>query len=222
MKLGRWNFYGALYGPQPILDGMWTVIKAAFTKIPGAGLFLAEDMPDNQALQVRNMTQQGIPSLHELKWAEWYPNGSHLFFTPIAKMTGDDALAQYNLSRRRCDEYKFDFVGAFAIGLREMHHVVCILYDRKDPDQRRRAHRLISTLVEDARKMGWGEYRTHLALMDQVAESYSFNDNALMKFNQRLKDCLDPNGIISPGKNGVWPKSYDKEAWKRSLRESNG
>lgn len=91
---------------------------------------------------------------------------------------------------------------------------MCIVFDRKDREMARRAHKLISTLVDDAAKLGWGEYRTHLALMDQIAETYNFNDNAQMKLNEKIKNALDPKGILAPGKNGIWPRSYDKEAWR--------
>jgi FAD/FMN-containing dehydrogenase len=97
--------------------------------------------------------------------------------------------------------------------MREMHHIVCLVFDRKDPDSKRRAHQLIRTLIDDAAKEGWGEYRTHLALMDQIANTYNFNDNAQMKLNETIKNALDPKGILAPGKNGIWPKSYDKKAW---------
>jgi hypothetical protein len=55
---------------------------------------------------------------------------------------------------------------------------------------------------------GYGEYRTHISFMDQVAATYSWNDNALAKLNRLLKDSLDPNGILAPGKQGIWPSRY--------------
>jgi hypothetical protein len=36
-------------------------------------------------------------------------------------------------------------------------------------------------MIDDAAALGYGEYRTHIALMDQVAGTYAFNDGALMK-----------------------------------------
>lgn len=214
LNLGIFNFYGALYGPEPIRNVMWQVVKGAFLQIPGAKCYFPEDMPENTVLQTRHNTLQGIPSVDELKWVDWLPNGAHLFFSPIAKVSGDDAVAQYELTKRRSHEFGFDFIGTFVVGMREMHHIVCIVFDRKDPDSKRRAHKLISTLVDDAAKEGWGEYRTHLALMDQIAGTYNFNDNAQLKLNEKIKNALDPKGIIAPGKNGIWPQNYDKAAWK--------
>ena len=71
-------------------------------------------------------------------------------------------------------------------------------------------HRLIDKsareIVETA-KRGYGEYRAHLDMMDLVAEQYGFNHHAVRRFNETLKDALDPNGILSPGKQGIWPRS---------------
>jgi (+)-pinoresinol hydroxylase len=36
-------------------------------------------------------------------------------------------------------------------------------------------------------------------------QAYSFNDNILRKLNERIKDALDPKGILSAGRYGVWP-----------------
>ncbi|KAI4716268.1 FAD-linked oxidase-like protein [Aureobasidium sp. EXF-10727] len=214
LNLGRWNFYGAVYGPAPVREALLSVIKQSFLQISGAKYYEPKDMPDNVVLQTRNDTLQGIPSTTELKWVDWLPNGAHLFFSPIAKVSGDDGVAQYKVTRQRCEEAGFDFIGTFVVGMREMHHIVCIVFNRKDADSRRRAHWLIKTLIDDAAKRGWGEYRTHLSVMDQIAETYSFNDNAQMKLNDKIKAALDPKGIISPGKNGVWPAHYNKADWK--------
>ncbi|KAJ9496019.1 hypothetical protein LTR99_000125 [Exophiala xenobiotica] len=222
LNLGRWNFYGALYGPPPIREAMWQVVKASFSKIPGAKFYFPEDMPENKVLQIRDGTLQGIPSVDELAWVDWLPNGAHLFFSPIAKVSGDDAMAQYQLTRRRSEELGFDFIGTFVVGMREMHHIVCIVFNRKDRQQRENAHKLIKTLIDDAARLGWGEYRTHLALMDQIAGTYNFNDNAQMKLNETIKNALDPKGILAPGKNGIWPRSYDKKAWSIGVGERNG
>ncbi|TKA81772.1 Vanillyl-alcohol oxidase [Cryomyces minteri] len=214
LDLGRWNFYGAVYGPEPIRNVLLSVIKSSFLAIPGSRFFLPEDRHEaNSVLRTRANTLQGIPSVDELKWVDWLPNGAHLFFSPITKISGADAEAQYALTKRRCAEAGLDFIGTFVVGMREMHHIVCIVFDRDDASSRGRARALIRTLVADCAARGWGEYRTHLALMDQIAATYDFNDGAQMKLNERIKDALDPKGILAPGKNGIWPKGYDKATW---------
>ncbi len=42
--------------------------------------------------------------------------------------------------------------------------------------------------------------------MDQIANVYNWGNGAALKFNEELKDALDPNGILAPGKSGIWPK----------------
>jgi hypothetical protein len=223
LNLGRWNFYGAVYGPEPVRAMLLSVIKDAFLKgIPGAKYFEPKDQPSNEVFQTRHNTLQGIPSTTELKWVDWLPNGAHLFFSPIAKVSGDDGLAQYQLCRRRCEEAGLDFIGTFVVGMREMHHIVCIVFDRKNAESRRKAFWLISTLIKDAAERGWGEYRTHLSMMDQIAETYSFNDHAQGRLNQKIKDALDPKGILSPGKNGVWPSCYNAEEWRVTAEQAAG
>ena len=45
----------------------------------------------------------------------------------------------------------------------------------------------------------------------------AFNDRVGMRVNEQLKDCLDPDGILSPGKQGIWPKRL-REAGKDTAK----
>ena len=44
--------------------------------------------------------------------------------------------------------------------------------------------------------------------MDRIADGFDFNDHAVRRFQERLKDAVDPAGILAPGKQGVWPARY--------------
>ena len=71
--------------------------------------------------------------------------------------------------------------------------------------QARTAYEACTSIVQPAAKLGYGEYRAHLDFMDLVAQQYDFNNHALLRLNEKLKNALDPNGILSPGKQGIWP-----------------
>jgi 4-cresol dehydrogenase (hydroxylating) len=60
--------------------------------------------------------------------------------------------------------------------------------------------------VKLAADAGLGEYRCAPAYQDVIARTYSFNNNALLRFQETLKDAIDPNGIMSPGRYGIWPR----------------
>jgi 4-cresol dehydrogenase (hydroxylating) len=79
-----------------------------------------------------------------------------------------------------------------------------MLYNRDDADLTTRTRALFSALVKDSAAVGYAEYRTHLSYMDDVAGTFDFNDHALHRLNDRLKNALDPNGILAPGKSGIW------------------
>jgi FAD/FMN-containing dehydrogenase len=63
-------------------------------------------------------------------------------------------------------------------------------------------------LIREAAAAGYGEYRTHISFMDQIARTYGWNNGAMLKLNELLKDALDPRGILAPGKQGIWPSRY--------------
>ena len=62
------------------------------------------------------------------------------------------------------------------------------------------------SMIRLAAEHGWGEYRTHALFQDDVMRVYSFNDHALLRLHEAIKDALDPNGVLAAGKSGIWPK----------------
>lgn len=210
LNLGYWNFYGTLYGPPPMIEMFWGMIKGAFGQIKGAQFFTNEERNDRggHVLQDRHKINNGIPSLDEMALMDYIPNGGHVCFSPISAPDGKDALRQFKMVKQRSDEYAKDYAAQFIIGLREMHHICLFLFDTSDADSKKETFDLTSLLIKEAAAIGYGEYRTHNALMDEVMATFNWGDGALHKFHETLKDALDPNSIMAPGKSGIWGKRF--------------
>jgi (+)-pinoresinol hydroxylase len=77
---------------------------------------------------------------------------------------------------------------------------------RNNPAQNKRTRDVFERLIKVAGEHGWGEYRTPPAFQDAVMSTYNFNNHALLRVHETIKDALDPNGILAAGRAGIWPK----------------
>jgi 4-cresol dehydrogenase (hydroxylating) flavoprotein subunit len=221
LDIGRWILRFALYGDEAVVDHRFAKIKAAFERIEGADVRGAKCAPDEiPALEnPSERVQGGVPSLDLYRMTAWYggEEGGHIGFSPIAPMTGRDAIAVRDLLRGMVEEAGLDYIaGLLPVHARSFAHITMVIFDTKNEAQARAAYDVARRLVRDAAKLGYGEYRAHLDFMDLASDQYSFGDHAYLRFCEKIKDAVDPNGILAPGKQGIWPASMRGGSGARS------
>lgn len=202
-NIGWWSVQVRLYGPLDVTEATLKVLNNAFNGKPVMAMkparWVKGGAPEGSPFS-------GVPITFPLANANWYGGrGGHTGYSPVLPTRGDLAMDQFRRTYALYQKYGFDYHASFAMGERSLTNVNQLLFDRDDAEMMQRLDKFFRELVVDAKAKGYGEYRTHIEYMDAVAETYDFNDHALRRLNERVKDALDPNGVIAPGKSGIWP-----------------
>lgn len=198
--LGMWNTYFALYGTEQTVAAIEPIIRAQLTASGGEVLTAAE-MGDNPWFHHHATLMEGGLNLDEIGLLRWRGAGGGLaWFAPVAAAKGAEAEGQTKLAREILDKHGFDYTAAYAIGWRDLHHIIALLYDKSDPEQEKKADACYQDLVTTFGKKGWASYRTGVNSMELVAQQYGQTNR---DFNKLLKNAIDPNGVIAPGKSGI-------------------
>jgi 4-cresol dehydrogenase (hydroxylating) len=206
-NLGYWQVQIRLYGEESLNKARADILKRAFKPhidAPPVETHWKAGEPINQY----EMTM-GVPSAVALQMGDWVGGrGAHMGFSPIVPAKSSHVLGQLHRSRKIIAEHDVDFYASFTIGGRYATNINMLMYDRDNDHQVTNIRRLFNALIAESAKAGYGEYRTHLGWMDPVAETFDFNHQAQRRLNEKVKDALDPNGILAPGKQGVWPSVF--------------
>ncbi|MGB3798133.1 MAG: FAD-binding oxidoreductase [Alteraurantiacibacter sp.] len=203
-KIGWWSVQIRFYGSEEIVDASMKVLDSAFADKPILSKLPAKwtrgDPPEGSPLT-------GVPVSFPLANANWHGGrGGHKGYSPVLPPRGDLAMDQFRRTYDLYEKYGMDYHASFAMGERSLTNVNQILYNKDDPDMMGRVDGMFRDLVSDAKAQGYGEYRTHIDYMDLVADTFDFNDHALRRLNERLKDAVDPKGILANGKSGIRSK----------------
>ena len=133
----------------------------------------------------------------------------HAGFAPVIPLDGAEIKAAITKMRARAEEHGILLSGAImAISPRAAAVVLGLQFDRRDEAAVRNVFALVHKLIKELGAEGYGEYRAHIDTMDESADQCSFNDHAYRRFVKKIKDAVDPIGVLSPGRHGIWPAKY--------------
>jgi len=208
-NVGWWGVSLRLYGRESVNKAAYAILEEAMNRLKPMSI-VPTTWKRGEPLEATGWT--GTPLTFPMQNANWHGGrGGHIGFSPVLPQSGSAAMAQFKRTYDRYKEYGMDYQASFAFGERHLINVNAILLDKDDPEMMKRVDPFIRTLIADAKAQGYGEYRTHLDYMDTVEETYDFNGHALRRLNERVKNALDPDGILAPGKSGIWPDRYARE-----------
>ena len=206
--VGRWGQRTAVWGDRVVVEQHVKRIKEAWGQIEGSrvdeyGVYTRENW--HEITDFIPKVQAGIPNLDMLEGRP--DNIGHIGFSPVVPLEGTKVREVVDLLKHIAeDEVGVNFVaGLCTVSERSTVLVSGLNFSTVDEDSWRSAFDAVKLMVREAAKLGYGEYRAHLDFMDEASEQYSFGDHAYRRFVEKIKDAVDPNGILSPGRHGIWP-----------------
>ncbi len=206
MEIGYWGLRFGLYGREAAVNEKLETVEKAFAGLD-AEIF-AFKFARGDKIPPEYGTLAGIPSV-DMMPLNWLGGaGAHIECPLVVPMRGAEFLELYRRRTELFNEEGFDhYCGLTTTTPRCFINTGSIIFDRNDEEQCARARALGKMLIEDAHRGRLAGYRAHISEMDLVAAQFDFNGHSAMRTYERLKDALDPDGVLSPGKQGIWPKS---------------
>ena len=217
LGVGLWAVKLQFYGPAKVIQAQWEHCKERFAAIPGArsrdGDLLRLPLSAEQLEKVHKVVF-GVPNLSiffigaRSEANPDHPGDGHMWFSPIIPRTGE---AVFEAQRVFGQAAKDMGLPMSPLSLPSTYWLRAFIFIfgfpvTHDPAVNKKNREAFKTLIRISAEHGWGEYRTAPAFQDAVMDTYSFNDHVLRRFHETLKDAVDPNGILSAGRYGIWPK----------------
>jgi 4-cresol dehydrogenase (hydroxylating) len=218
-----WRVALPFYGPAPVVEASWAYVQDRVRKlIPDAHLEVTMDyrfpLTDEQARAVPHKVQIGVPSLDIFSVGArsdyvTHPNDGHMWFASVLPRSGEAVFEAQHVFAQASKELGAPpvfpvFFPPMAFVSHAFIYINFLPTSRSDPALNKLSRDTFRYYVAAAAKAGYGEYRSPPIFQDLVSDMYSFNDHSLRRFTQTMKDSIDPNGIIAPGRGGIWPARY--------------
>jgi len=212
----KWLARFALYGSEEVVAAHWKRIEETLGAIPGAELrrrdYAGTDRESHAGHEDRVMA--GIPDMDilDLFQTVYGEDTAHLDFSPVGPLRGPDVVETSRLMRSLYADTGERFFSGLMLSPRSVIHISTMFFDPHDEQQTARAYDNYTRMVAVMSERGYPVYRTNLHHMDLIADQFDFGGHALRDLNERIKDALDPNGILQPGKSGIWARRFREGA----------
>jgi (+)-pinoresinol hydroxylase len=223
-KIPFWSCKLSFYGAPKANEANWEFAQARFSSlIPGATFVQNESykLPLTPEQQEKvHKPQFGIPSLTMFSIGARTPSNpeptnGHMWFSPIIPRTGEAIFEANRVFAAAAKEFGLPILRfSLPSGYWERAFIYIFAFPvTRDVETNKKNRATFKRMIERAAEHGWGEYRTAPAYQDTIMKTYSYNNHVLLRFHETLKDAVDPNGILSAGRYGIWPK-HIREAQK--------
>ncbi len=229
LKIGAWNGSGALYGTKAQVAESRRLLRAAL-KGKAAKLEFLDDRKLRIASRFAGVYEKisgwnlkrtlavlapvyglmkGIPTAHPLFSTYWRKRASPptemnpdrdgcglIWCSPIAPNTGAHAVRVAALVKETVLANGFEpAISITALTDRTLSCIASITYDRTQDGEDAKAAECSRRLLEALQAGGYYSYRLGINSMAAMEEGNAYSETL-----RRLKQSLDPNGILSPGR----------------------
>jgi FAD/FMN-containing dehydrogenase len=214
--IGYWSAKLSFYGAAKANAANWAFAKEKYAEIPGVKFEEGENYKLPLTPQQREKVhkpQFGIPSLAMFSIGARSamnpaPSNGHMWFSPIIPRTGEAIFEANKVFAAAAGEFGLPFLN-FNLPSCYWERAFIFIFAfpvTRDVETNKKNRVAFQKLIQVAAEHGWGEYRTPPAFQDAIMNTYSYNNHSLLRFHETVKDAVDPNGILSAGRYGIWPK----------------
>lgn len=199
--IGAWVVSGAFYGAgEEAVNAQVARVRSHFRRSGKARYIPHEEAERSPLLQVAICAFSGIPTAMELGLLKWRPGGGNTWILLGMPMTGKVAGEHHKESRRILAKYGFEYCTMIVCGARFARELIALLFNREDPEERRRADQAYRELGATFASWGYsvgraptGYQQFHMNMLEPVFRSQC----------EALKHVFDPKAVIAPGKYGI-------------------
>jgi 4-cresol dehydrogenase (hydroxylating) len=229
LKIGAWNGSGALYGTRAQVKEARRLLRFAL-KGKASRLEFLDDRKLELASRFAklyervsgwNLTRmlavlkpvyglmKGIPTDHPLFSTYWRkrtapPEAMNpdrdgcglLWCSPVSPNDGQNAQKITGLATRLVLQHGFEpAISLTTLTDRSLSCIICLTYDREVPGEDERAMACYHDLLANLASAGYYSYRLSIGSMSTMSRPDAYTD-----LLQNIKQTLDPNHILSPGR----------------------